>query len=359
MDITVHKVLPGKGVEEVCAASGGPWGGTNIDKAFVELLKRVWNDTFIEKLQEDFASLWWEIVSRFEIVKRTADPDKDEDMLLLLIETKMAQIYNKTSNTDISVTNPNVKDVSVNDDFQLVAKKCVVDSLMMPTVDLIVNKIQQVEDILQKEKNEKTKYIFLVGGLSCCKYLTAAIRKKYRNKIKVLIPQNPEMAIMSGAVKFGQDPDHIKKRTMDLTYGVKTYTAFTSDHPESRKEIIEGKEKCSIFDKFATVDESVPIDQEVTKTYYPVRSNQKSVKFTFYETSRSDVKYTDEKEVFETRTYLEVQMPDTSNGLDRPVEFKVKCGRTEIEARAREKDKESAEWKKAFLKYGENNRVVK
>ena len=349
MDITVHKVLPGEGVEEVCAASGGPWGGTNIDKAFVELLKRVWGGTFIKKLQEEFPAMWSDIESQLEFVKRTADPDKTEDMPLLNIRAKVAQIYQQTTRTSIHVINSNIKDVYVNSDsFDLIAKKSAIDGIMLPTVELIVNNI---DELLQQQNNKKVSFMFLVGGLSCSKYLTGAIKKKYSNKMKVLIPENPEMAVMSGAVKFGQNTDHIKKRVMPLTYGVDSYTAFTSDHPESRKEVIEGKEKCLIFDQFVSVNDSVALDEEFNKIYYPVRSDQKSVKFTFYETPRSDVKYTDEEGVTDTRAYLKVDMPDTSKGLNRSVEFKVKFGKTEIEARAREKDKQGAQWVNTVLRY--------
>lgn len=41
VDITVHETQTDGTVRELYKANGGPWGGTNVDKAFIEFLEDI------------------------------------------------------------------------------------------------------------------------------------------------------------------------------------------------------------------------------------------------------------------------------------------------------------------------------
>ena len=49
MDITAHEILDSGGVKELYAATGGAWGGTQIDANFVQLLSDVLGSNFVNR----------------------------------------------------------------------------------------------------------------------------------------------------------------------------------------------------------------------------------------------------------------------------------------------------------------------
>ena len=337
----MHEVLPDDNVKEVCAATGGAWGGTSIDRAFVDLLKRFWGVEFVKQIQADLPSLWWDIESHIEKVKRMCKPDMSNDYNMMTINTKMAKRFKEV--TDKDIIDVEGHGLSVNADYQLVAAKATIDGLFMPTVRRIVDKL---EEVTNEVKNKKMEYMFLVGGLNCSRYLTDAVKEKFGKQTKVLIPDEPELAVLKGAIKFGQRPDHITSRIAQRTYGIKVYRNFDpAKHPASRKVIIEGREKCEgVFSTLVKRGKRVEIGEEVTEIYHPVRSDATSTSVKIYMSDHRKVYYCDDPGVQFTGGDIKVPMLDTTGGLNREIEVKVKFGLTEIEARARHKTEAGCPW---------------
>ena len=351
VDITVHEVLTDGNVKEVCAATGGAWGGTSIDKAFVELLKRLWGAEFVNQIQSDFPTIWWEIESHFERVKRMCNPGMSSDFNLITINFKMAQRYQEITGKDI--TDVEGYGLSVNADYQLVATKAAIDGLFLPTVQHIVDKL---EELVETPECEKMNYMFLVGGLNCSRYMTDGIRSKFGKLLKILIPEDPELAVLKGAIKFGQNPGHITSRVVQRTYGISTYSNFDPTvHPNSRKKVIEGNEYCrDVFSTLVTKGQNVRDGEEICKTHFPISSKATAVHFEIYSTDKLSVEYSDDRGVETTGGFIDLPMPDLTGGTDRPIDFRVAFGKTEIEARARQKDREESQWKHTTVQYAGN-----
>ena len=351
VDITVHEVLPDDNVKEVCAATGGAWGGTSIDRAFVDLLKRLWGVEFVELIQADLPSLWWDIENHFEKVKRMCTPDMSNDYNLITINFKMAQRFKEVTGKDI--TDVEGHGLSVNADYQLVAAKATIHGLFMPTVRRIVDKLEEVSN---EVKNKKMDYMFLVGGLNCSRYLTDAVKEKFGKQTKVLIPDEPELAVLKGAIKFGQRPDHITSRIAQRTYGLRVYKDFDpAKHPASWRVIIEGQEKCrGVFSTLVKRGQRVEIGEEITKIHHPLKADSTSSRTRIYMSDQLDVKHIDDPGVEFTGGDIKVPMPDTTGGRSRKIEIKVKFGLTEIEARARDKTRPNSPWIPTVVQFAVN-----
>jgi hypothetical protein len=78
--------------------------------------------------------------------------------------------------------------------------------------------------------------------------------------INVLIPEEPELAVMKGAVLFGFNPSVITARVAMLTYGTNSYIPFKNGiHPENKKVVVDGEEFCApVFSSVASTANSVP-----------------------------------------------------------------------------------------------------
>ena len=114
----------------------------------------------------------------------------------------------------------------------------------------------------------------MVGGLSSSLYLTDVVKSTFSTETKILIPQNAELAILIGAVLYGENPNHIICRISRRTYGIATHADFDPENHDTRKKrMVEGDEKCvDLFLTFIKKGEAVDINSEVIHGFLPETS---------------------------------------------------------------------------------------
>ena len=347
MDITVHKLLDDGAVEEMCIADGGPWGGNAVNRAFEELLKKCWGSDFIAKLQQTDQVQWSSIQRSFEQAKRTPNIKELGQVGLWHVGIPVVRLYEKLKQKDI--TDVRDSNLYINDDCQLVATSSGINKLFQLTVRNVMDKVKY----LLSEKVTNVDYMFVVGGFASSVYLTDSLKMAFDKKTQILIPNDPQLAVLRGAVKFGQNPDIIRKRVMPRTYGVDVSPVFDPllHDPVKKKYDIEGTEYCDTFYKLVTVGQHVDITQEIESVYVPLESTQKNITFSFFETEQMDAMYEDEPHLTKMQSHLRVPIPDASEGGDREVELFVKFGTTEIRARARRHKEPHGEWYHTVMEY--------
>ena len=331
MDIAVHKILDDESVEEMCIANGGPWGGNTVNKAFVNLLRTYWGSDFVTKLQQEKQKIWLSMEREFENTKRYPQINERDSLPLISVRVPILLFFEQETRKDI--TSVKDKNFYINDLYQLVISKATLDQLFGPTVQRIVDTIKN----LFSEKLTKVDYIFLVGGFISCPYLTAAIKKAFKEKITILIPDDPQLAVLKGAIQFGKNPNVIKKRIMPRTYGICVTPLYDpSVHDPTKAYLYAGEEKrCYVFAKLVTVGQRVDVDEEIEKKGIPVTSKQSSILLNIYETTEEDVIYMDHPSIKNTHVSLTVPVPHTEEGGDRSIVVYIRFGASEIRARAR------------------------
>jgi hypothetical protein len=90
---------------------------------------------------------------------------------------------------------------------------------------------------------------------------------------------------------------------------------------------------------FVLAGESVKVDEKVLDTFYPGSPDQTKVLLTFYATRKNnpqDIRYVDQPH-FVKLGEMEVEMPDTTGGLNREIEVAMYFGKTEIKVSAKDK----------------------
>jgi hypothetical protein len=151
------------------------------------------------------------------------------------------------------------------------------------------------------------------------------------------MPPRPGVAILKGAASFGVDPTIIRARRSRLTYGVSCTRKFNQFiDPESKKFWAEdlGRYQCAdLFNTLVTIGDSVPVNKEIIMQYTPTEAEMTNMYFSFYATSKKEVRYIDEKGV-EKIGEMTVEMPSTEGGVNRIVDIFCYFGDTEIKVKA-------------------------
>ncbi|CAG2184710.1 unnamed protein product [Mytilus edulis] len=115
-DISINEVTHDNRIKTIDRASGGDWGGTNIDIKFLKFLDEVLGNNIMEEIGRDYRSDFLEIQQEFEEQKRKVTPDGGHDVVIRMPFGVMEVIKNKGKTiADIVGSSPHGNMVSVND----------------------------------------------------------------------------------------------------------------------------------------------------------------------------------------------------------------------------------------------------
>ena len=172
---------------------------------------------FMRKFKEDFPNDWQVIMNRFETHKR-AEENVDNEEISILLPLNFMRSCTQEIGDDDDINNRMRRfyqeKVSVISDYLNITMEALGD-LHRPIVTKIA---EHIKDLLSKESLQDVKTMFLVGGFSEAQFLRKEISKRFDDKMRILIPQDPELAIIHGAVEFAQDPGLLRGRVMGKTW---------------------------------------------------------------------------------------------------------------------------------------------
>lgn len=233
MDVTCYEVKGESHLSELESPTGGPWGGTTVNEEYFSILegmfgKDVWS-SFMQDCPEDALEIKRGFESKKNIIKESSNdtitmrfPAALFDLLRKKSQFKgtMAE-YIKQTTYSHSVTAVNDK-VRFKNDF---IKQCFTKS-----VEKIINHLK----MLLSDKNLRAKSIrtiLMVGGFSQSPILYDGMTRAFPH-IEVIRPNDAVLAIVKGAVMFGNNPRLIQDRISPRTYGICVSEPFDStQHP--------------------------------------------------------------------------------------------------------------------------------
>ena len=336
VDITVQEVISSGNVKEVLSASGKAVGGTNVDAKFKQILKKIWGEDFIKTLQEECSIHWLNIEHSFEKAKRTASPSLTQNYNIFSVPMAVDRKYREKTGGNILNSSEDSRSLGVlldKDEATLALTDAAMQAVFQPTLNAIVKCVREV-----MQQTSKIKYIFMVGGLSSSHYLTKVIRNNFGMKAKVLVPEEPALAVLRGAVQFGLRPDYVRTRIARKTYGVDYEPKFDPlKHDIKRKFIKNGREHCDdCLDVFVKKNSAIDLNSSVVKTYKPLHKSTTELTFNFYSSNLENPIYVDDIDT-QKIGYLSVPSPDTSKGRDRRFDVTFYFGGTEIRVTVKER----------------------
>lgn len=334
VDITVHEVVEGKGLQEVAEGTGGAYGSTYVDRSFQEYLESKLTAEVIERFHDEEPIDYLEMLADWERTKCNFDPQKSGNVIYFPIRSKLYKILSK----DYRKVLERLAKEQDGEEDSIHLDRETMQAIFTPTLDGLVKK---VEEQFHKLGSRGCDIIFLVGGFSTSPLLRQRIEEKFGTQVKkIIMPPVPGEAVVVGSVSFGLNPSTIRTRRSRLTYGCLIKEKFNSDiDSKSKRFFAEDKQEWYCHDRFnifVRAGESVGIEETVLKTFFPMKRNQTQMRFKFFATKKQQVRYTDEPEV-EQIGEMTVEMPDTTGGLDRVVEVTIYFGKTEIKVEAKDR----------------------
>lgn len=356
VDITIHEIQKDGKIRELELASGGPWGGTYVDKAFYRVLSEILGPEEFETYQREHALDIMEIYREFELQKRFLEPGCEQGdqktssrNITIKMPVTLKNYCKKIHNKDIQVV---TSEASCGEGFTWNLDKLRISSkrlsdMFSEVCDDIVNHVRK---LLKSPKAKGTKTILMVGGFSESQFLQGKIGKSFPD-LDVIVPNEAGLAVLKGAVLFGHEPNEISVRVARLTYGVCTCEEFdTERHPLSKRKIMNNRQYCEdIFSKHVQKGDVLEKENKEGRPYVPLHPGQNSIVFNIYTSTEDDPQFIDDCSCNYLGT-LEIDLSKLSRGSRKSVRVKFLFGGTEIKVVGKIEDtNEEVEVKFNFL----------
>ena len=184
-------------------------------------------------------------------------------------------------------------------------------------------------------------YLLLVGGFAASPYLQQAIQERFSKEIAILVPEEPQLAIIRGAVRFGHTPDEIKSRISKYSYGIATRCCFIKGyHRESSAIYIDDiKHSDGVFNTIIMKGDTVERNQKIKKTYGPAGKEDTNIGLNVYAMpfQPSTPQYVTDVGIHKLGKGIGVLVPsaeEAKNTTDRDISVEFCFGDTEIRVEA-------------------------
>ena len=200
--------------------------------------------------------------------------------------------------------------------------------------------VEYLERLFSTKSLQGVNTVMMVGGYSESVALQEYIKASFGDKT-IIIPTNPGLAILKGAVLYGHDPSVIAERRCRYTYGIVCEKNFDeSKHKASTKYTNDIGEVMAryCFDIHVTVGRPVKTGEfQSEKSLVPSHTYQKSGIISLYICPRENPVYVTEDDCVKIGE-LEVDISDLSGPReDRAILVSLCFSGTEITIRARKK----------------------
>ena len=338
VDITVHEVQMGTGLDELVPCSGGLHGSKYVDKNFRDFLNRKFGmeamDEFETQWPVDYAKTMGE---NWESIKCSYDATADWKSSFELPRRLEKILENSYPHTLDELADSQGGDNTVirltQDDMQGIFKN---------VVDELIDKVRQQFNAL---KGRKCDILFLVGGFAESPVLKQRIQQEFGDQVeRVVIPDRPGAAVLLGAASFGVNPGVVIARRSRLTYGTQVEMDFDekldSKHGERVSAYDRGRKYArhfssdgcrNRFDSFVAAGDRIPSEMTVIREYI-VSPNASRLNITFLATANPKVRYTtiEEDEITEI-AQVDIEFPhQSSDGSPREMQIEMQFGQSQI-----------------------------
>ena len=336
IDIAYHSVVRAPGektmvLKELAPPSGGPFGGTLVDGEFELVLNRVFGPSFVESLRERYADVWMGFLYDLETGKTGLHDKGDNEKvcfdLLMQFGDACKEITGQSAFSLMKACK--VPGVTFAPSGKLQIDACVMKAWYK---DSVAQMCSCLNKDLKTPSTEQVTALHMVGTFSKSRYLLDEVKAGVKgiDEQNIINPPESHVAIVKGAVLYGFDPTIVQERVAALSYGIGTSTAFDpSKHPESRKQIIDGKARCNgLYSEFIAVGTKLRTDDAYEKIVKPGRKDLMRTTIKIF-CAPHKVMFLDDPACRKLAD-IHVELGDGSVVADREIKIRMKFGGTEL-----------------------------
>lgn len=338
-DITVHQLQENKTLAELVPASGGEWGGTNVDKAYRQFLEDIFGSRVLETFKSDPDNIidYFDFWQNFEVKKRESLSSKASNKVKVGIPAALTDIAKELmklgGNSKGILTELLKKSKYWNKDISCETGKLnlaieIFENLFDPTVQEL---IAHLSKMFKDELDADVKTILLVGGFSECELVRNRLRRHFGKTKRLVFPYEASLAILKGAVYFGHCKDLISRRVARFTYGFQIWPKFDkSKYSSDRKKMVNGEERCrDVFLKIVTKGDPITPGLKKSQIFKPLEQGENVLECGVFVSNQKDPKYVDDQGCVKLGT-LAVPLTKYERQTNAEIEESIIFGETYI-----------------------------
>ena len=348
IDITAQVEVEG-GIEVLSIPMGNDWGGTRVNEQFSHMLEKIIEDPGFSRFLSSGDQMHHKAVlnkllyCEFELQKyRFGDGKQHVEEMIIDLPREFIKYYGEGKIAKGAKRNPGVE---FTDDSLYIQRQVVEEVLFGPPVKGIVGCMLTILNDLDHHIDT----MYLVGGFGGCKYLYETLGKEIhkvfrKTSCRIIVPTSPKLAVAVGAVMWRKNPDLIKARRVDATYGIAVTVPFNDDKHDRHYRFYNEEQqhyKCqNVFNVFVQKGERVQSDEVFTTALTPGYQSETKIELNIWSTPYLGVQYTKDKDGKMNVTkigelVIDIPNPDNLPREKRAVDVTMDFSGTEIQAKAK------------------------
>lgn len=305
-----------------------------MNTRFLKYFSQVLGSDFMDELKtnNEYKSSWLDFETEIEQKKRELDYD-DAGRLKLNISGTFLDLFEKMKGLSLKEHCSSITHISCKRD-KLYIHKDVIEQLFRPSVESIVHFL---EDIMGEEYSINISDVILVGGFSQCQMISNAVKNACRG-LKVVVPDDADLAVLKGAVIYRHWPEVIYSRRAVFSIGARFLRAWLDgDDIEKQFKNARGERMCKdFFSKFVSKNQEFETNDNATLVVYPLEKNTKVVPVMLFKSEEESPRYTTDPSCTAFGKSFNVEMSDLKGGLNREVHVTLTMGSTEIKVKGQQ-----------------------
>ncbi|XP_033743554.1 heat shock 70 kDa protein 12B-like [Pecten maximus] len=331
-DITVQRRENDGSLCELYAATGGPWGGVGVDRQFMIFITKLMGPDVMSRFSKEHSEDLMDMYRCLETCKRTIRPESTGNITIDIPGT-LTDIYKDVFKEPFGSSFP--------EEFENKIKfnhgKLKIDAqIMKDCFTTITDEIKNhIKTILSEPSCSGIKTILLVGGFAESEMVSSTMVTEFTD-CRIVIPQDSETVVLSGAVIYGHSPGSISTRVVRYTYGVSYMLDFESGkHPENKKVEKEGRPSIckDLFEIFVQMGSPIKTGEVISKVYSPARKESKIMVIKVYASSKKNPEFVTDEGCWKLGK-LVVDLPDSENSSELEIHERMVFGETELRVEA-------------------------
>jgi hypothetical protein len=333
VDITAYENDADGKMVEIGRSIGDRFGSDFLNRAFENnhLAECLGDTEILDEIRESCPEALLNLIDQWERAKLHVTLD-EEDSINLLIPSAIDRRLGAAVRKRLARRQNGVNDAIVLTPAHIHA---LFDTVVPGTLDLI--ETQLLAMAATRGESTRLDVILLVGGFSSSPYLQQAVKERFGDRALVMVPPNPDIAVLFGATHFCYDPQTRARRSR-FTYGTDVYADFEEgvDSEDKRYVTSYGRVTCrQRFSVFARAGESIPTEAEVMHQYVPLEDDVEGMEFDIFATTDADPRYvTDAGCDLIGTVAVDLAPVMRFPRQERSVRVFMKFGETEIKVRA-------------------------
>ena len=295
VDISAHRVTSRStlSVEELHYPVGNHWGGRQVNTQFSIFLQELIDDRDFTRYRcvDDMDE---RVIRRFDldellndefekkkqIFGRTRTGDSHpwsvklpDDFVRLYREILTASLAKLAKNLRAKGRGEEIVTLRNNSLYLPLTK---MEVFMKPVITGIIGCVRELTSELSS-CGVKIDIIYLVGGFGSCHYIYKLFQQLYGDQCRIVVPPNPEYAIVEGAVYLRCNPAFVRARKADATYGKSVVRDFEESFHDP--QFREGSHCKHLFQTIVSVGEDIHPNYVYVATSRPLDPDQQKMHF--------------------------------------------------------------------------------